>query len=348
MPDYECPLSGRHRSCRRRHRVPVLQRVHRRQGDDARRYPQDPGAYEIRRRQLLPHAADGCSSAIISRPLPAPGPLIGPVLATQFGWAPGFMWLLAGCVLGGAVHDAITLWVSTRRGGRSLAEIARSEIGPVAGVTAIIAVLFILVVALAGLGLIVVNALAESAWGMFTIGATIPIAVFMGFYMFVWRKGAHQGSHGIGVTLMLLGVVFGKNFAESSFGPSPRADAAPDHGGDGHLRLRRVRHSGLDAADAALVPQHLHEDRRRSCCWPLASSSRTRRSRRRPSRSSSAEAARSSPVRSSPSCSSPSPAARSPASTRSSRPARRRRWWTRKPTSARSATWACCSKGWSA
>ena len=147
------------------------------------------------------------------------GPLIGPVLATQFGWAPGFMWLLAGCVLGGAVHDAITLWVSTRRGGRSLADIARSEIGPIAGVTAIIAVLFILVVALAGLGLIVVNALAESAWGMFTIGATIPIAVFMGFYMFVWRKGAVKEATAIGVTLMLLGVVFGKNFAESSFGP---------------------------------------------------------------------------------------------------------------------------------
>ncbi len=146
------------------------------------------------------------------------GPLIGPVLATQFGWAPSFMWILAGCVLGGAVHDMISLWVSTRRGGRSLAEIAHSEIGPVAGVTAIIAVLFILVVALAGLGLIVVNALAESAWGMFTIGVTIPIAVFMGFYMFRWRKGAVKEATVIGVTLMLLGVVFGKNFAESSFG----------------------------------------------------------------------------------------------------------------------------------
>src|SRR5689334_16995123 len=118
------------------------------------------------------------------------GPLIGPVLAAQFGWAPGFMWLLAGCVLGGAVHDSMVLWASTRRGGRSLAEIARSEIGTVAGFTAVVAVLFILVVALAGLGIVVVNALADSAWGMFTIGSTIPIAVFMGFYMFVWRKGA--------------------------------------------------------------------------------------------------------------------------------------------------------------
>jgi carbon starvation protein len=147
------------------------------------------------------------------------GPLIGPVLAAQFGWAPGFMWLLAGCVLGGAVHDAMVLWASTRRGGRSLAEIARTEIGPVAGVTAVIAVLFILVVALAGLGLVVVNALAESAWGMFTIGSTIPIAIFMGFYMFVWRKGAIKEATVIGVTLLMAGVIFGKNFAESSYGP---------------------------------------------------------------------------------------------------------------------------------
>src|SRR5262245_7086022 len=98
------------------------------------------------------------------------GPLLGPVLAAQFGWAPGFIWLIAGCCLAGAVHDMITLWASTRRGGRSLAEIARSEIGSVAGTTAIIAILFILVVALAGLGLAVVNALADSAWGTFTVG----------------------------------------------------------------------------------------------------------------------------------------------------------------------------------
>jgi len=145
------------------------------------------------------------------------GPLIGPVLATQFGWAPGFMWLLAGVCLGGAVHDMITLWASTRRGGRSLAEIARSEIGTVAGVTAVIAILFILVIALAGLGIVVVNALAESAWGLFTIGVTIPIAFFMGFYMFVWRKGKIAEATVIGVTLMFLGVVFGRNIAESSY-----------------------------------------------------------------------------------------------------------------------------------
>ena len=146
------------------------------------------------------------------------GPLVGPVLATQFGWAPGFMWLLAGCCLAGAVHDMIALWASTRRGGRSLAEIARSEIGSVAGTTAIVAVLFILVIALAGLGIIFVRTLAESAWGAFTVGATIPIAIFMGFYMFVWRKGRIKEATAIGVTLMFLGVIFGKNIAESSVG----------------------------------------------------------------------------------------------------------------------------------
>src|SRR5690606_37985128 len=98
------------------------------------------------------------------------GPLIGPVLAVQFGYAPGLIWLVAGVCLAGAVHDMIVLWASTRRGGSSLAEIARTEIGPVAGLTAGIAILFIIVIALAGLGLAVVNALSESAWGVFSIG----------------------------------------------------------------------------------------------------------------------------------------------------------------------------------
>src|ERR671915_374690 len=98
------------------------------------------------------------------------GPLVGPVLAAQFGFAPGLIWLVAGVCLAGAVHDFMILWASTRRGGRSLAEIAKSEIGPVAGIMAAVAILFIIVIALAGLGLAVVNALQESAWGTFTIG----------------------------------------------------------------------------------------------------------------------------------------------------------------------------------
>src|SRR5688500_8972782 len=93
------------------------------------------------------------------------GPLIGPVLAAQFGYAPGLIWLIIGVCLAGAVHDFVILWASVRRGGRSLAEITRMEIGPVAGTTAAIAILFIIVIALAGLGLAVVNALHESEIG---------------------------------------------------------------------------------------------------------------------------------------------------------------------------------------
>ncbi len=146
------------------------------------------------------------------------GPLIGPVLAMQFGWAPGFLWILAGVCLAGAVHDMMLLWASTRSGGRSLPEIAREHIGSVAGVTATIAVLFILVIALAGLGIVVVNALAESAWGTFTIASTIPTAVFIGFYMFKWRKGKTQEATIIGMALMLAGVYYGEKIAASSFG----------------------------------------------------------------------------------------------------------------------------------
>jgi carbon starvation protein len=146
------------------------------------------------------------------------GPLIGPVLAAQFGYAPGFIWIVAGCCLAGAVHDFVSLWASTRRGGRSLADIARTEIGPVAGTTGAIAVLFIVVIALAGLGLAVVNALAESAWGTFTIGATIPLAILMGFHMFKWRKGQIKEATIVGVALMILAVVFGRPVANSALG----------------------------------------------------------------------------------------------------------------------------------
>jgi carbon starvation protein len=147
------------------------------------------------------------------------GPLVGPVLAAQFGYAPGLLWLVGGVCLAGAVQDYICLWASTRRGGRSLADIARSEAGTVAGVTAAIAVLFILIIALAGLGIVVVNALAESAWATFTIFSTIPLALVMGFYMFRWRLGHVREATIIGVTVLGLAVIFGKNVAESSIGP---------------------------------------------------------------------------------------------------------------------------------
>jgi carbon starvation protein len=147
------------------------------------------------------------------------GPLIGPVLAAQFGYAPGLIWLVAGVCLAGAVHDFIILWASTRRGGRSLAEIARMEIGPVAGTTAAIAILFIIVIALAGLGLAVVNALQESAWGTFTIGVSIPLALFMGLYMYRFRKGRIAEATVIGVIGLFLAVILGKPLAASAIGP---------------------------------------------------------------------------------------------------------------------------------
>ena len=146
------------------------------------------------------------------------GPLVGPVLAAQFGFAPGLLWLVAGCTLAGAVHDSMSLWASTRRGGKSLAEIARAEIGTVAGTVGALSILFILIVALAGLGIAVVNALAESAWSTFTIGVTIPIGMLMGFHMFVFRKGKIREATVIGVVLLLSAVVLGRTFAESSYG----------------------------------------------------------------------------------------------------------------------------------
>ena len=138
------------------------------------------------------------------------GPLIGPTLAAQFGYAPGFMWLVAGCVLAGSVHDFVILWASVRRGGRSLAEITREEIGPVAWFAGAVAILFIVVIAIAGLGIVVVNALAESPWGTFTIAMTIPLAIFMGFYMYVWRKGRVVEATVIGVIGLMACVIFGE------------------------------------------------------------------------------------------------------------------------------------------
>src|SRR5262245_27570490 len=143
------------------------------------------------------------------------GPLVGPVLAAQFGYAPGLIWLVAGVCLMGAVQDFFWLWASTRRGGRSLADIARTEVGTVAGITAAIAVLAVLIIAMAGLGIVVVNALADSPWATFTIFMTIPLAVVMGFYMFQWRKGNVREATIVGIVVLFLAVVFGKNVAES-------------------------------------------------------------------------------------------------------------------------------------
>ncbi len=147
------------------------------------------------------------------------GPLIGPVLAAQFGVLPGYIWILVGVVIGGAVHDFIIFFSSVRHGGKSLAEIARIQISPLSGIIASIAILFILVVALAGLGIAVINALSESSWGTFTIGCTIPIALFMGLYMYKFRKGRIAEGTIIGVIFLILAVVFGKDIAHSHLAP---------------------------------------------------------------------------------------------------------------------------------
>ncbi|HEX2860198.1 MAG TPA: carbon starvation CstA family protein [Lacunisphaera sp.] len=119
-----------------------------------------------------------------------PGPLVGPVLAAQFGFLPGMLWMLIGATLGGAVHDCVILFCSVRRGGKSLGQMVRDEVGPFAGLVALISIVAIMVILLAVLGLVVVNALAESPWGLFTIAATMPIAVIMGCAM---RYGGHSG-----------------------------------------------------------------------------------------------------------------------------------------------------------
>ncbi|MBV9080421.1 MAG: carbon starvation protein A, partial [Elusimicrobia bacterium] len=141
------------------------------------------------------------------------GPLIGPVLAAQFGYLPGLIWLLVGVVLGGAVQDFTILVASVRRDGKSLAEIAQQEIGPVAGVATAISILFIVIVALGGLGFVVVNALADSSWGTFTIVMSIPIALFMGLYIYRWNKGSDRAitiASVVGVALMLASVIAGR------------------------------------------------------------------------------------------------------------------------------------------
>ncbi|OQW31348.1 MAG: carbon starvation protein CstA [Nitrospira sp. SG-bin1] len=145
------------------------------------------------------------------------GPLLGPVLAAQFGFMPGFLWLVIGAVLAGAVQDFIILVASMRRNGRSLPEIAHDELGSITGTATAVAVLFIVVVALAGLGFAVVNALYHNAWGTFTIAMTIPIGLLMGFYLQKFRPGAVADVSILGVVLLIGAVLFGRVVAQSSY-----------------------------------------------------------------------------------------------------------------------------------
>ncbi|GHB23183.1 carbon starvation CstA family protein [Streptomyces chryseus] len=145
------------------------------------------------------------------------GPLVGPVLAAQMGYLPGTIWIIVGVILAGAVQDMVTLFFSTRRDGRSLGQMARDEIGPFGGAAALVAVFAIMIILLAVLALVIVNALAHSPWGVFSIGMTIPIALFMGVYLRVLRPGRVSEVSVIGVALLLLAIVSGGWVAESSW-----------------------------------------------------------------------------------------------------------------------------------
>ncbi len=139
----------------------------------------------------------------------AAGPLLGPVLAAQFGYLPGALWILIGAVMAGAVHDMVILFASVRHKGHSLAKIAESEIGKATGAVASVAVLFILLLTLAGLSLAVVSAMYSSPWGTWTVFSTMPIAIIMGLYLHVWRDGDVKGASIIGVVLLLGAVLVG-------------------------------------------------------------------------------------------------------------------------------------------
>ena len=144
------------------------------------------------------------------------GPLVGPMLAAQFGYAPGFIWLVAGCCLAGAVHDSMVLWASVRRGGKSLPDIVKQEISPFIGFVSAIAILFILVIALAGLGIAFVNALADSVWGTFTVAMTVPLGMFMGMWMYVWRRGKITEATVLGVIGLFFALYLGEPISHSN------------------------------------------------------------------------------------------------------------------------------------
>ena len=143
------------------------------------------------------------------------GPLVGPVLAAQMGYLPGTLWILAGVVFAGAVQDLTVLFLSTRRDGKTLGDMVRSEMGPVAGGVALVGVLLIMIILLAVLALVVVKALAASPWGTFTVFCTIPIALLMGVYSRYIRPGRIAEMSAIGFVLLLAALIYGRTVSET-------------------------------------------------------------------------------------------------------------------------------------
>jgi len=146
----------------------------------------------------------------------AAGPLVGPVLAAQYGYLPSFLWLLIGCVIGGAVHDTVVLFASMKHQGKSLSEVAKAELGPIAGWCTGLAMLFIITITMAGLSMVVVHALERNAWGVFAVFMTIPISMVVG----IWHKltGNLQAASWVGFAAVLACVFFGPYVQESAFG----------------------------------------------------------------------------------------------------------------------------------
>ncbi|WP_282791289.1 carbon starvation CstA family protein [Streptomyces sp. CC224B] len=183
-------------------------RVDKRRATPAERLDNGIDYHPTDRRVLLGHHFAAIAGA---------GPLVGPVLAAQMGYLPGTIWIIAGVIFAGAVQDMVVLFFSTRRDGKSLGQMARDEIGPFGGTAALLATFAIMIILLAVLALVVVNALAESPWGTFSIAMTIPIALFMGFYLRVLRPGRVSEVSLIGIALLLLALVGGRWVAESSW-----------------------------------------------------------------------------------------------------------------------------------
>ncbi|QDQ13595.1 carbon starvation CstA family protein [Streptomyces spectabilis] len=183
-------------------------RVDKRRATPAERLDNGIDYHPTDRRVLLGHHFAAIAGA---------GPLVGPVLAAQMGYLPGTIWIIAGVIFAGAVQDMVVLFFSTRRDGTSLGQMARDEIGPFGGAAALLATFAIMIILLGVLALVIVNALAESPWGTFSIAMTIPIALFMGFYLRVLRPGRVSEVSLIGIGLLLLALVAGRWVAESSW-----------------------------------------------------------------------------------------------------------------------------------
>ncbi len=189
-----------------------------------------------------------------------PGPLVGPVLAAQFGYLPGTLWILAGAVFGGCVQDFVILLFSVRRDGKSLTEMAREEIGRVGGLVAYVAVISIIVILLAVCALVVVNALKASPWGTFTIAMTIPIALLMGVYLRTLRPGKVLETSALGFMLVMLAIWGGQWASQTRIcGKVVYVFGSGAGNSDHHLRIRRLSPAGVAVAGSPRLPQHLCE-----------------------------------------------------------------------------------------